>query len=833
MRRRTFLSTVPFAVHLPELRGAGEGSEKSVLMTVLGSLHPRAWRAVNEFAGDLRQLGYSVKSARGYSEGARADQRIIVAVTDESNLQELRRMGRESRNVLPPECFELSAKPDILLAVGADSRAVVYALSQLRRSIRRERRLPASLVMKRQPLFATRRWSTAVSHNFGSPWDERIHLAKRFAYIKSEVLPRATEYGMNSVELNGRPGDGWDIDWMIGFEEYPELASLFAPGVRRERLYLVEDLARAAHDNLLEIFVWNHELHLPPGFVDLYPQVRGTDYPVCLSSEFLKQFLRTKYAEFFTAAPSVDGVIISVNESGQFSLLTDAGCRCDRCIRMKQHDRLMSVLNEVITVTAKLGKQVVLRTFQSATTHDLYGHPELETIRQTYTGLPRHVQIMSKYCPLDFYGGEIADEPLIGAFPNRHLVEFSLDVEWQGRTFVPALTPENFRRRIAHALRKKCSGIVARVDFPFPSMEPEPIFGHPNEFNAFYMGEILWAPQAEIDESLWQWSQLRYGSAAAKIVGSALRKTEAITQKTFFALGQTLINYHNMLAGVSFCDNALWNHALSKWDGSKKRLSESFFEPDEELFQRTRAEKEEAFQLAAEALSQVEQVRRNLTEPDYQRLHYDFEKLRDTAELWRYLLELYLRHRQVASSPVKPELLRAVISRGGDERLQQLLGVAKKALGTAVGMELRHGKDSWPVVSPDRGVSTYEFVNQVLRHYIAAMTGEPSSERIVSKSVDQVFTAPVYQPDSVENLWRRLVECGRPGFEFGSALRVQLKWPEKLREVHVSDLGFTLVERDGRTWSFPLSYPVRKVSLPAGSDIVLSILKTPGHLIVT
>ena len=46
---------------------------------------------------------------------------------------------------------------------------------------------------------------------------------------------------MNSVELNGRPGDGWDIDWMIGFEEYPELASLFAPGVRRERLALVED----------------------------------------------------------------------------------------------------------------------------------------------------------------------------------------------------------------------------------------------------------------------------------------------------------------------------------------------------------------------------------------------------------------------------------------------------------------------------------------------------------------------------------------------------------------------------------------------------------------
>src|SRR5207248_4593848 len=104
----------------------------------------------------------------------------------------------------------------------------------------------------------------------------------------------------------------------------------------------------------------------------------------------------------------------------------------------------------------------------NSSTHDVYGHPELDTIRKAYTGLQPQVEIMSKYCPLDFYGGVIADEPLIGAFPNPHLVEFSLDVEWQGRTFVPALTPENFMRRIAHAIDKRCVGIVPRVDFPFP-----------------------------------------------------------------------------------------------------------------------------------------------------------------------------------------------------------------------------------------------------------------------------------------------------------------------------------------------------------------------------
>lgn len=833
MRRREFLSTMPLALQLPGRGATGDVSPQTVSIIVVGFLHPHAWRSINKLIGGLRQIGYSAAKIEGASEAVRNAHRIIVAVAEDSNLEELRQMGWESRKKLLPEGFELNAKPGILFALGADSRGVVYALSHLERLIKLERRLPASLVRRRNPLFATRRWSTAVSHNFGSPWDERIHLAQRFAYIKSEVLPRATDYGMNSIELNGRPGDGWDIDWIISFEGYPELAHLFAPGVRRERLALVEDLARSAHDNLLEILVWNHELHLPPGFVDLYPQVRGIDYPVCLSSEFLKQFLRSKYIEFFRAAPSVDGVIISVNESGQFSLLTDAGCRCDRCILMKQHDRLMAILNEVIAVTSKLRKQVVLRTFQSATIHDLYGHPELETIRKAYTGLPNHVQIMSKYCPLDFYGGEIPDEPLIGAFPNPHLVEFSLDVEWQGRTFVPALTPENFRRRIAHALRKKCSGVVARIDFPFPSMEPESIFGHPNEYNAYYMGDLLWDTPTGIDASLWQWAQLRYGSDAAQIVSSALRKTEAITQKTFFTLGQTLINYHNMLAGISFCDNSLWNHALSKWDESKRNLSESFFKPDEDLIKRARIEKEEALQLASEGLSQIAQAREKMTALDYQRLHYDFEKLRDSAELWLYLLELYLRHRQIAFSPVKPDLLQTAISLSSNERLQHLLEAAQKALVKGVEMELRHGKESWPVVSPDRGVSAYEFVNQILRHYIAALTGEPTVERVVSKSVDQVFTAPVYQPDSVENLWRRLVECGRPGFEIGNTLQVRLKWPEKLRKIHINDLGFALLGRGDHSLRFPLSYNVGEISLAVGSDVVLSVLKTPSQLLVT
>ena len=833
MKRRAFLSTIPSLLVLPTQRAEASGpgvTSTSVLVTTVSPVHPRVRRSVAHLVNQLRELKYSVEVKEGFVAGNSSARLVIVGVPSEQNRHELERMGRESQDFLSPDSFELKANAGAVFVMAGDDRGLVYALSQLRRSIALERGFPASLNMKRQPVFPVRRWSTSVSHDFGSPWDERIYIAQRFAYIKSEVFPRACEYGMNSIEINGRPGDGWDVDWVIGFEKYQKLSALLPPGERQQRLALVEDLASAAHDNLLEILVWSHELHLPAGFLELYPQVQGVNFPVCLSNEFLHQFVRDKYREFFAGAPSIDGLVMSVAEAGQFSLITDQGCQCDRCKLMTPHDRIRAVLDDVIAVASELKKQIVLRTFLTSWIPDLDSHPELETMRKAYTGLPEDVVVMSKYCPIDFYGGEIADNPLIGAFPNRAVVEFSLDVEWQGRTFVPVLTAENFRRRVAYAVKKNCAGIVARVDFPFPTMEPEPIFGHPNDFNAWYMGELLWNPESAIDGSLLNWSRLRYGQEAAPLVSAALRKTEAITQETFFALGQTVINYHNMLASVAFADNSLYFTALSKWDPSKRNLSRSFFRPDEDLVARARQEKQDAIAKAQEALSQIHQARGKLSEAEYQRLRYDFENLEDTAQLWDQLLEFYLRHRQLVSSPVKTELLEAALSARENDSRRRMLNAASAALQKAAAMELKNGRDSWPVVSPDRGVSVYEFVNQILRHYMAFITEEPVHDRVAYRDLQLLFTVPVYEPNSTETFWRKLVEFGRPGFEIGAVTDAKLVWPKNLRSLRMSGLDFTLSNLEGRSITVPLVYPVREMVLSGDSNVVVSITKYPDAL---
>lgn len=384
--------------------------------------------------------------------------------------------------------------------------------------------------------FAVRRWSIAISKTGGAPWDERMGLWQGLRRVR-RLMKRAPDYGVTSIEINGRPGGGWDVDWVLSYEELPELASLRDGATRAEDLALLEETARDARRLGLELYVWAHELYLPLGFLEIFPEAAGQGYGVCASSAPVTRLLRAKYRELLGGAPSLAGIVLSLTESGQFSLLSDRGCGCERCRGRSRAERVLSVLAPIAETCRESGRCLVVRTFQAAVHRDLWSHPELEVVRQAYSQLSPDVVLMSKYCPLDFYGTEFPDEPLIGAFPNPHLVEFSLDREWSGRTFVPVLTPVDFQRRLRHARARGCVGVVARVDFPFPEMEPEEVFEHPNEFNVFAFSRLALDPEADL-EGIWsEWGSKRYGPEGAQAVVGALKHTELIAQRAFFTKG--------------------------------------------------------------------------------------------------------------------------------------------------------------------------------------------------------------------------------------------------------------------------------------------------------
>jgi hypothetical protein len=780
-------------------------------------LHPAVLRAAGELRAVVEEAGIPANPPRrgsGDGEGAEDDDQIRIGLADGRFLRGAAGADQAAAiAALRPEgyAWRIDAPGGARRATvwGKDDRGALFGTHDLIERIRLARGWPTESAAARSPFFPLRRWSAAISRIQRRPWDDRRTLWDGLARAR-RIMDLAPRYGVGSFELNGRPGDGFDPDWLLAYRRAPEFRPLRPVADSDDKLLLLEETARYARDRLLDLYVWSHELYVPPEFFVLFPETRGVDYSLCTSHPRLHRFIRDRYAELFEGAPSLSGAVVSVNESGHFSLIVDRGCQCDRCRGMTGSDRLLSVLTPLIQTCREYGKTLVLRTFQAAAIRDLDAHPDLEIVRQAFARVPAHVQFMSKYCPQDFYGTTIVDEPLIGAFDNPHLVEFSLDREWSGRTFVPALTPNDFRQRLHNARSKGVVGTVARVDFPFPQMEPEELFTHPNEFNAYVFGKLSWDPDYALGQAWSDWGRLRYGDRAAPGVTSALKRTELASERIFFVRGLPVVNYHNMIAPLSMAIENLWARAPSKWDRSKRWLTDKLFHPDEAFIQEVIAETLEAREQAELALAELGSVRTDLDASDYIKLRNQLEVMRDAGQLWSHLNELFFRCMAWDDRARLPDP--AVLSRS--------LGAAQAAILQGLAMERRHGPFSWPVFSPDRGVSAYEFVEQVWSLYLSAFlhTPVPDLERTrwgSSFTHSWSRRGAGFVRDGVLGLWLDCFDAARgPWGKRTDGRTIEL--PSGVAELDNHANTLRLIDAHGGTLPLPVGLPIEGVRIGPG-----------------
>ncbi|NPV08476.1 MAG: hypothetical protein HPY83_11030 [Anaerolineae bacterium] len=739
-------------------------------------------------------------------------------------------MAREVESLamgLRPEGFawrlgrDSDGEPTALIC-GADDRGALYAIHDLCERIGLARGWPEASAGTSNPFFPVRRWSIAISRLHRRPWDDRRTLWDGLDRVR-RIMALAPNYGVNSIELNGRPGDGFDPDWLLAYRHYPQFRATRSVEASDDSLLLLEETARSARDLLLDLYVWSHELYVPPEFFALFPETKGVDYDLCTSHPLVQRFIYDRYAELFEGAPHLAGVVLSVTESGHFSLITDAGCQCDHCRHMSRSDRLLAVLTPVYRACRDYGKTLVARTFQAAFIKDLDSHPELDIIREAFSHLPGDVYLMSKYCPQDFYGTEIVDEPLIGAFANPHLVEFSLDREWSGRTFIPVLTPDDFQKRLRHAVEKGVVGTVARVDFPFPEMEPEEIFTHFNEFNAYVFGKLSWDPNYDLDQAWQQWGLMHYGAEAAPAVTAALKHTELASERVFFVKGVTVVNYHNMIAALEHSLENLWARAPSKWEPEKRWLTDKFFHPDEDFIREVASSPLEACREAEAALQQLADGRDAMPPAQYLKLRNQLEVMRDAGALWSRLNELFFRYVAWQDHDQLPSA----------EEMAKSLEAAQGVIRQALAMERRHGLYSWPVFSPDRGISAYEFVEQVWCRYLSTYLGVPVPEFVITRWSASFWYSyahdePGHERQGFLALWLDCLEAARRHWGYRSNGRL-LNWPPEIEGASFASEAIDL-HKNGAAFPLPVGLPIQGPSIPSGNGDVWRVCRTEEGL---
>jgi hypothetical protein len=261
----------------------------------------------------------------------------------------------------------------------------------------------------------------------------------------------------------------------------------------------------------------------------------------------------------------------------------------------------------------------------------------------------------------------------------------------------------------------------------------------------------------------------------------------------------------------------LWAKAPSKWDPSKRWLTDKLFHPDEAFIREVVAETLEAREQAELALAELASVRPHLDASDYLKLRNQLEVMRDAGQLWSHLNELFFRSMAWDDRARLPD----------PEALSRSLGAAQATILQGLAMERRHGPFSWPVISPDRGVSAYEFVEQVWSLYLSAFlhTTVPDLERTRwANSFTHSWSrrGPGFVRDGVLGLWLDCFDAAR-GHRGKRTDGRTIKLPPGVAELDFHANTLRLIDGRGEMFPLPVGLPIEGVRLGAGDRATYAV----------
>ncbi|MBI4874609.1 MAG: hypothetical protein HY822_08250 [Acidobacteria bacterium] len=568
-------------------------------------------------------------------------------------------------------------------------RGALYGAYALAEAVERRTPVPRGV---RKPAFPVRQWwSAAFQANFNLPlggaFDRPI---EELSAIVRRTIDEAPRYGVNALQLMGRAGEGGiDVSWFLDYDRFPKLRSRrIGWGVER-RIAEVRALADYAHRHGLEFLLWDHELALPPGFTEAYPEVRGTGYPVCFSHPFLREFLSAKFDEFFRKLPEVDGVNLTFAETRGYNVLEHGGCQCDRCARTSTAEKVRGLALDVYQACRRHGKKMQVRSYNQAPR-------DAEVMRAALAGLPPEIVVFTKNSVVDFRGVRYPDDPLLGAYPGQpQAIEMTACPEGSGYGFLPALLGDFYKEKLSLAAGKRLAGLALRTDYHlqyghatyFTPGPPLLTFDTPNEFNIAAASRLAWDPGESLD-ALWsEWSRARYGEQAPRAV-AALKRTAEIAGGIFFVKGFSLLTHLNMVPHLDTVDTELAKSYLLEFfpnNAAYRRTHDLLASPSEETIREVLAEKERAAQSAGQGLREASGIAE---------IESGLRTAGNAARLWREIAAVYFRLRRE--------------SRQERREFEDAVG---RLLREAYRIERESGA-AWPVFPAARGISAYEFARE-------------------------------------------------------------------------------------------------------------------------
>jgi len=433
----------------------------------------------------------------------------------------------------------------------------------------------------------------------------------------------AKRMGFDHIQICGPIHDALrsNIDGMTPYRKYAQFDGEKDMAYVARAMDAINAACDAAGAAGIRIYMWHHELELPRGFQEAYPETLNGCGDIEVSHPLVKDFLVNKLTDFFQAYPKLDGIVLTLHET-KIPLLKLKDQKLDKIQRVKY-------VTQILFDTCKaLGKELIVRPFASL-------EEDYVMMAKAYEEISPELVVMDKWTQFDWsltmphnrFFRKITGNPL--------MVEADIFGEFFGKGWLPLMLKDHIAEKFRYCEAFHPIGYAARIDRGGNSA-----FGDVNEVNLRIYH--AWLTGADPEAAIRDFFREKYPRCAGQIQ-KLMERTEDVLKKMIYARG-----YY--FSELSFFPSV--NHSKNHFYFEMMRqncciASNEWFIPTDWKQVPVQAlldEKTEALQAAEALLPELEALEPLLEPGEYRRLWEKFCNLKLAASGWELVTKAFFHY---------------------------------------------------------------------------------------------------------------------------------------------------------------------------------------------
>lgn len=410
-----------------------------------------------------------------------------------------------------------------------------------------------------------------------------------------------------------------NIGGMITYKKYAQFNGEQDLDYVKLNLKVVNECLNISHGYGIKTYVWHHELDLPDGLKDQFPEILNKDGDIEVSHPIVKDFLENRIKDLFESYPKLDGVVLTLHET-KVPLLKLKNQKLSKIERVK------FVTQTLFDACKKYGKQLIVRPFASVA-------EDYELMAKAYEEISKDLMVMDKWTQFDWslclphnkFFEKIKNNPLI--------VEADIFGEYFGKGNLPIYLYDHIKEKYEYCQKFNPIGYCARIDRAGAHN-----FGTVNEVN--YVIMLALTNKLDVDAEIDKFFSERYGKNG-NLVKQLMLETESIQKALFYingyyftelsrfpSLNHSKNHFYFEIMKDYYCLNSNeWFIPIGWQRGSVESLL---------------SEKQTAVEKCERLFEKVKELQDKLTQEAYADLFNKFANLNYVAKVWQELLNVYI-----------------------------------------------------------------------------------------------------------------------------------------------------------------------------------------------